>query len=295
MGSQHLSEQTMPLRWPAPAKLNLFLRINNQREDGYHELQTLFQFIDRSDYLTISANLSGQITISPSIEGITLEDNLIYKAAVSLKDYYCVSRGAHIEIEKNLPMGAGLGGGSSNAATTLVALNWLWKLNLPLKKLAEIGLSLGADVPIFVLGGAAIAEGVGEKLTFAAPQENFYLVAVPQCKISTQAVFNAAELTRNTQKMAHKFLMEQKWVNDCELYVKNQHEEVANIINWLVQYAPTRLTGTGSCVFSTFSQKSDAKVVLDKTPKWLDAFVTQGMNTSPLKAFLSTIQKTETI
>ena len=277
------------IRWPAPAKLNLFLYINKQRADGYHELQTLFQFIDICDYLTITPNCSGKITLSPNIVGLKLTENLIYKAAMMLKPYATKNQGAHIHLEKNLPMGGGLGGGSSDAATTLVALNYHWGINLQKQELAEMGLKLGADVPIFIFGQAAIAEGVGEKLSPVNPSEYSYLVAMPDCHISTPAVFKEKGLIRNTKKRNHQQLMESTWSNDCEPSVKNNYPKVAKIIDWLIQCAPTRLTGTGACVFSTFDTLPEAQVMLDKTPDWLNAFTTTGMNNSPLNELLSTI------
>jgi len=279
--------KTETIRWPAPAKLNLFLYINGQREDGYHELQTLFQFINICDYLTITPNLSGKITLSENIAGVALADNLIYKAALLLKKLAPKNSGAMIEIEKNLPMGGGLGGGSSDAATTLIALNYQWNLNLTTSELAEIGIKLGADVPIFISGKAAIAEGVGEHLTSANPSENSYLIAIPKCSISTVKVFNDPLLIRDTKKQSHHKLMSQNWLNDCQPCVKNNYPEVAKIIDWLIEYAPTRLTGTGSCVFSTFANAHEAQVILDKTPEWLNCFTTKGVNNSPLNELLS--------
>jgi len=280
---------TETIRWPAPAKLNLFLYINGRREDGYHELQTLFQFIDICDYLTITPNLSGEITLSENIAGLQITDNLIYKAAMLLKKRAPDNAGAAIHIEKNLPMGGGLGGGSSDAATTLVALNYHWNMNLPQQTLAEIGKMLGADVPIFILGKAAVAEGVGELLSPVFPKENCYLIAVPDCPVSTPKVFQAADLTRNTPKQSHRQLLRQNWLNDCQPCVKNNYPEVAKVIDWLVEYAPTRLTGTGACVFSTFTSLQEAQVVLNNTPKWLNAFSARGLNNSPLNTLLATL------
>jgi 4-diphosphocytidyl-2-C-methyl-D-erythritol kinase len=281
--------KTETIRWPAPAKLNLFLYINGQREDGYHELQTLFQFIDICDYLTITPNLSGKITLSQQIVDVALTDNLIYKAAMLLKQIAPDHVGAVIELEKNLPMGGGLGGGSSDAATTLIALNYHWDLNLTSQQLAELGIQLGADVPIFIYGKAAIAEGIGEQLTAATPNEYSYLIAVPKCQISTPAVFKDACLIRNTPKQPHQQLMTLSWSNDCQPCVKNNYPEVAKAIDWLIEYAPTRLTGTGSCVFSTFASSHDAQAILDKAPAWLNAFTAQGVNNSPLNELLSTL------
>lgn len=283
---------TKSIRWPAPAKLNLFLYITSQRPDGYHELQTLFQFIDRCDYLTITANNCGKITISPDIAGIPLESNLIYRAAMLLKTYSSCLLGAHIELEKNLPMGGGLGGGSSDAATTLAALNYHWKLNLSEQTLCQLGATLGADIPIFIHGKAAIAEGIGEKLSSVTPIQSHYLIAVPNCHISTPAIFKNPNLKRDTAKLSHSELMSNKWTNDCEACVKNYHPEVANTIDWLLEYAPTRMTGTGACVFSTFQHAQDAELLANKTPKWLNCFTTQGLNTSPLRELLSTLNTT---
>jgi len=278
------------IRWPAPAKLNLFLYINGQREDGYHELQTLFQFIDLCDYLTITPNLSGEISITPEIDGLAITDNLIYKAAMILKQYGDDSLGANIHLEKNLPMGGGLGGGSSDAATTLLALNYHWDLNLTKMQLAEIGLSLGADLPIFINGTASVAEGVGELLTSVEPAEKHYLVAIPDCHISTPAVFQNESLIRDTAKRPLTQLLSQNWLNDCEPTVKNSYPKVAKVIDWLVEYAPTRLTGTGACVFSTFSSAQEVQVVLDKSPEWMTVFSCKGLNTSPVNTLLSKLK-----
>jgi len=282
--------KTQTIRWPAPAKLNLFLYINGQRDDGYHELQTLFQFIDLCDYLTVTPNLSGEITLTPAMSNLPTTDNLIYKAAVKLQQYSKQKLGARIHIEKNLPMGGGLGGGSSDAATTLLALNYHWDLNLTKAQLSEIGLSLGADLPIFIAGEASLAEGVGEQLTKLTPDENYYLVATPECHVSTPAVFQDKMLKRNTKKRLVSQLMEQNWSNDCEPCVKNNYPKVAKVIDWLVEYAPTRLTGTGACVFSTFATAQETQVVLDKSPQWLTAFSCKGLNISPINKLLSTLE-----
>lgn len=282
--------KTDSIRWPAPAKLNLFLYINAQRADGYHELQTLFQFISLCDYLTITANSTGKITITPEMKDLPLEENLIYKAAMMLKQHGKSSLGANIHIEKNLPMGGGLGGGSSDAATTLLALNYHWDLHLTKKQLSKIGLSLGADLPIFIEGEASVAEGVGERLTTVSPTENHYIIAVPDCHISTPAVFQDNSLIRNTPKQSLEMLMKQNWLNDCEASVKNNYPKVAKAIDWLIEYAPTRLTGTGACVFSTFATAQEAQVVLDKSPKWLTTFSCKGLNSSPVNALLSTLK-----
>ncbi|MBR9873982.1 MAG: 4-(cytidine 5'-diphospho)-2-C-methyl-D-erythritol kinase [Vibrionaceae bacterium] len=277
-------------RWPSPAKLNLFLYINGRTENGYHELQTLFQFVDHGDELTIKANKTGNITLSPEMEGVPLQDNLIWKAATALQEYAQCHLGAHIDLKKVLPMGGGIGGGSSNAATTLVALNYLWQLNLSDDELAQIGLKLGADVPVFVRGFAAFAEGVGEKLSPAYPEEKWYLVVRPNVSIATVDVFRHPDLTRNTEKRDLAALLNTPNVNDCEKIVRMLYPEVDKQLSWLLQYAPSRLTGTGSCVFAEFSSKSEAETLLAQLSDDVSAFVAQGRNTSPLKETLAEYQ-----
>ncbi|WP_181136702.1 4-(cytidine 5'-diphospho)-2-C-methyl-D-erythritol kinase [Vibrio hyugaensis] len=280
-------------RWPSPAKLNLFLYINGRTENGYHELQTLFQFVDHGDELNIQANGSGEITISPEIEGVPLKDNLIWKAATALQRYANCSYGAHIDLHKILPMGGGIGGGSSNAATALVALNYLWQTNLNDGELAEIGLALGADVPVFVRGFAAFAEGVGEKLSPAHPDEKWYLVVRPNVSIATVDIFTHPDLTRNTPKRDLETLLNTPSVNDCEKIVRMLYPEVDKQLSWLLQYAPSRLTGTGSCVFAEFSSKAEAKAILAQLSDNVSAFVAQGRNISPLKETLAEYQSAQ--
>ncbi|MEZ9515447.1 4-(cytidine 5'-diphospho)-2-C-methyl-D-erythritol kinase [Vibrio splendidus] len=282
---------TTPTYWPSPAKLNLFLYITGRRDNGYHELQTLFQFVEFGDELTVSANReTSSITITPEIPGVATEDNLIWKAATALQQYTSTTFGADIELKKVLPMGGGIGGGSSNAATVLVALNHLWQLNLSDDQLAEIGLKLGADVPVFVRGHAAFAEGVGEQLQPANPDEKWYLVVKPQVSIATVDIFTHSELTRNTPKRALSTLLEQEYVNDCEKIVRMLYPEVDKQLSWLLQYAPSRLTGTGSCVFAEFSSKKEAESVLEQLPDTVSAFVARGRNISPLKETLAEYQ-----
>ncbi|NVJ55322.1 MAG: 4-(cytidine 5'-diphospho)-2-C-methyl-D-erythritol kinase [Vibrionaceae bacterium] len=279
-----LSEIT---HWPSPAKLNLFLYITGRQTNGYHELQTLFQFLDHGDELTITANLSGEITIEPEIPGVALQDNLIWKAANALQEKSDCHYGAHIQLNKVLPMGGGIGGGSSNAATTLVALNYLWQTELSEDELAEIGLTLGADVPVFTRGFAAFAEGVGEKLTKAEPEEKWYLVVRPNVSIATVDIFTHPNLTRNTPKRELATLLDSDYGNDCEKIVRMLYQEVDKQLSWLLQYAPSRLTGTGSCVFAEFSSKNEAQNVFKQLPDNVSAFVAQGKNTSPLHETLA--------
>ncbi|KQA18980.1 4-(cytidine 5'-diphospho)-2-C-methyl-D-erythritol kinase [Vibrio metoecus] len=276
--------------WPSPAKLNLFLYITGRRPNGYHDLQTLFQFLDHGDELTITANNSGNITLSPALADVALEDNLIYKAAIALKNASQSPLGADIKLHKVLPMGGGIGGGSSNAATTLVALNYLWQTGLSDDQLAEIGLALGADVPVFTRGFAAFAEGVGEELSAVEPEEKWYLVVRPAVSIATKDIFTHSDLVRNTPKRDLASLLATPYENDCEKIVRSLYPEVDQQLSWLLQYAPSRLTGTGSCVFAEFSSRKDAQAVFAQLSDNVLAFVAQGRNVSPLRKTLADYQ-----
>ncbi len=276
--------------WPSPAKLNLFLYITGRRANGYHDLQTLFQFLDYGDELTITANNSGNITLSPALADVALEDNLIYKAAMALKNAAQSPLGADIQLHKVLPMGGGIGGGSSNAATTLVALNYLWQTGLSDDQLAEIGLALGADVPVFTRGFAAFAEGVGEELFAVEPEEKWYLVVRPAVSIATKDIFTHPQLMRNTPKRDLASLLTTPYENDCEKIVRSLYPEVDKQLSWLLQYAPSRLTGTGSCVFAEFSSRKDAQAVFAQLSDNVLAFVAQGRNVSPLRKTLADYQ-----
>ncbi len=276
--------------WPSPAKLNLFLYITGRRANGYHDLQTLFQFLDHGDELTITANNSGNITLSPALADVALEDNLIYKAAMALKNAAQSPLGADNQLHKVLPMGGGIGGGSSNAATTLVALNYLWQTGLSDDQLAEIGLALGADVPVFTRGFAAFAEGVGEELSAVEPEEKWYLVVRPAVSIATKDIFTHPQLMRNTPKRDLASLLTTPYENDCEKIVRSLYPEVDKQLSWLLQYAPSRLTGTGSCVFAEFSSRKDAQAVFAQLSDNVLAFVAQGRNVSPLRKTLADYQ-----
>ena len=275
------------IEFPSPAKINLFLHIVGQRDDGYHNLETLFQFIDHSDTLTLTATEKPTIDLLTPIEGVNNEDNLIVKAARLLKKKTNSPLGVQISINKILPMGGGLGGGSSNAATVLVALNTLWQCQLSTSDLATLGLSLGADVPIFIHGFSAFAQGVGEKLTVMDPEEPWYLITKPECSISTQQVFTAADLPRKTKRLSPSALDTRDFIsdefhNDCQTLVIKHYPEVAKLLAWLVEYAPSRMTGTGACVFSRFSSQQEARSLQAKLPKGVSSFVAQGLNKSPL-------------
>ena len=278
----------MMTHWPSPAKLNLFLYITGQRTDGYHSLQTLFQFLDYGDTIDIALRGDGEIRLLTPVEGVAHEDNLIVRAARLLMKVASESNrlpkgsGADISIDKRLPMGGGLGGGSSNAATVLVALKHLWQCGLSIDELAALGLTLGADVPVFVRGHAAFAEGVGEILTPVEPEEKWYLVAHPGVSIPTPVIFSDPDLPRNTPKRSIKTLLKCEFGNDCEVIARKRFREVDAALSWLLEYAPSRLTGTGACVFAEFDTESRARQVLEQAPEWLKGFVAKGVNLSPL-------------
>ncbi|MBF0785454.1 4-(cytidine 5'-diphospho)-2-C-methyl-D-erythritol kinase [Muribacter muris] len=269
-------------RFPSPAKLNLFLYITGKRADGYHELQTLFQFLDFGDELAITPTQDGKITLLNPLADVPTEHNLIYRAATLLQQQTACKLGANIALTKRLPMGGGVGGGSSNAATVLVALNQLWQTELSLEKLAEIGLTLGADVPVFVRGFAAFAEGVGEKLSPCSPPEKWYVVLKPNVAISTARIFNHPDLPRNTPVRSMTECLAQPWANDCEKIVRDQYSEVEELLAWLVQYAPSRLTGTGACVFAEVESEDEARRLFAQKPRNVEGFVAKGQNISPL-------------
>ena len=268
--------------WPAPAKLNLFLHITARRADGMHELQTLFQFLDVGDSLTFELREDGVLKLTAGLAGVADEDNLVMQAARRLQEETKTSLGADICLQKRLPAGGGLGGGSSDAATTLVALNQLWQTGLSTTELAELGLTLGADVPIFVHGRAAWAEGVGEDFTEANPPEPWFLVVIPDCEVSTAAIFSAQELTRDCQPITIRDFLSGHTENVCETVVRKQYPAVDEALNWLGQFAPARMTGTGSCVFAAFENEAQATEVSGKMPGKWKGFIARGCNKSPL-------------
>ena len=283
----------MMTQWPSPAKLNLFLYITGRRPDGYHNLQTLFQFLDYGDTLHIEPRTDGILRLLTPINGVADEENLIVRAARLLMKAAQESgrlpagSGADIGIDKRLPMGGGLGGGSSNAATTLVALNHLWQCRFSEDELAQLGLQLGADVPVFVRGRAAFAEGIGERLVPVAPAEKWYLVLRPGVHISTPEIFNDPELPRETPVRSIETLLNCEFSNDCEVIARKRFREVDAALLWLLEYAPSRLTGTGACVFAEFDTELAARQVLEQVPAGLHGFVAQGVNLSPLSRKLA--------
>ena len=272
---------------PSPAKINLFLHITAQRSDGYHELETLFQFLDYGDAITFTITNNSAIDLITPVKGVANNDNLIIKAAKLLQQKSKTNLGVKISIDKLLPMGGGLGGGSSNAATVLVALNKMWHCKLSNDELAKLGLTLGADIPIFIHGFSAFAQGIGEKLTAIEPPESWYLISKPQCSISTADVFSAEHLPRNSPKLSTDSLhnasfLSNKFYNDCQTVVIKQYPEVANLLAWLLEYAPSRMTGTGACIFSTFASQTEALAIQAKLPVGTRSFVAKGVNISPL-------------
>lgn len=267
---------------PAPAKLNLMLHILGRRADGYHELQTLFQFLDYGDELGFAVREDGEIRLHTEIAGVPHDSNLIVRAARRLQEQSGCRLGADIWIDKRLPMGGGIGGGSSDAATTLLGLDHLWQLGWSLDCLAELGLSLGADVPVFVRGHAAFAEGVGERLQPVELSEPWFLVASPQVSVSTAEVFADPELTRNTPPIKVRSLLAGGGHNDCQPVVAKRYPEVRNALNLLNKFVPAKMTGTGACVFGSFPNRADADKVARQLPVTLPSFVAQGRNISML-------------
>lgn len=267
---------------PSPAKLNLFLHILDRREDGYHNLQTLFQLLDYGDQLSFSANKQSEINITSNIEAVAPRDNLVFKAATALQQATDCKWGCDIELDKKLPMGAGLGGGSSNAATTLVGLNSLWQCNLSLDQLAKIGGELGADIPIFVKGFSAFAEGIGDKLTPISLDEFCYLVVTPKIKVSTEQIFCHSELTRNASAIKIRALSEELYRNDCQSVVETLYPEVKQVLDWLQQHGNPLMTGTGASVYCRFDNQEEAKQVQQTVPNSWNSFVAMGVNRSPL-------------
>lgn len=270
--------------WPAPAKLNLFLHIVGRRADGYHLLQTAFQFIDLSDELRIEVTGDGRIERLNNLDGVAPERDLTVRAARALQKASGCALGARIDCLKRIPMGGGLGGGSSDAATTLVALNALWQTGFDDDALAAIGVKLGADVPVFVRGHAAWAEGVGDQLTPIQPAEPWYVVIHPQVHVSTAEIFGLPELTRHCPTLRIRDFFAGQGANVCEPVVRERYPAVAQALDWASNFGPTRMTGTGACVFTQLPDAPSAETMLRQVPSpWL-GFAAKGMNTSPLVA-----------
>ena len=261
----------------SPAKLNLFLHITGRRPDGYHELQTLFQLLDWGDILTFTPNESGEVTLDGDDIGIPDHENLILRAASTLRRN---TLGAAISLQKRIPAGAGLGGGSSNAATTLLALNHLWRLNLPNEHLREMGAALGADVPVFVGARSAWAEGIGEILSPVTLPRRWYLILVPGCHVSTGQIFSHRQLTRNSKPIKMAAFFEGDSRNDCQNLVSEIYPEVGNALKLLNKFGEARLTGTGACAFVSFVSEPEARAAQVSLPKNCRSIVAEGVNES---------------
>lgn len=273
--------------WPAPAKLNLMLHVTGQRADGYHEMQTVFQLVDLCDELFFETDASGQILRLEGPAEVPPEQDLVVRAALRLRQQAGVpAAGARIRVRKRIPMGGGLGGGSSDAATTLVALNRLWHLGLEIDEIAAIGLELGADVPVFVHGCNAWAEGVGERLTPLELPPRWFLILHPGVHVTTRDVFQAPELTRNSPLTTIRGFFDSGGRNDCEPVVRQRFPAVAEALDWLSRFAPARLTGTGSCIFASFERAADAERIAARVPDAWRSFVARGLDRSPVHAAL---------
>ncbi|OYV20486.1 MAG: 4-diphosphocytidyl-2-C-methyl-D-erythritol kinase [Methylococcaceae bacterium NSP1-1] len=269
-------------KWPAPAKLNLMLRIVGQRADGYHLLQTVFQFIDFCDWITFHSVDDGRVSLQKTIPGVAEADDLTVRAANLLKAETGCESGVRIEVEKNLPMGGGLGGGSSDAATTLVVLNELWGLKLSMEKLMELGLSLGADVPVFVYGYSSWAEGVGEKLERISLHEQWVVVIKPECHVNTKEIFLAKNLTRNSKSITIGDFIAGQHQNDCVEVVCQRYQPVKDALVVLSEFSEARLTGTGACVFAQFDSEDEAVNAYESLKNKWQVYLAKGLNESPL-------------
>jgi 4-diphosphocytidyl-2-C-methyl-D-erythritol kinase len=273
----------VPASWPAPAKLNLMLRVVGRRDDGYHLLQTVFQFIDLQDELSFAVRDDGVIRRLSGAAGVDADADLVVRAARALQQQCGVRQGVDIEIRKRIPLGGGLGGGSSDAATTLVALNRLWQCGCSRAQLAEIGVTLGADVPIFVYGHAAWAEGIGERFEAIEPPQDHYAVFVPPVQVGTADVFQDPDLTRNSIRITIRDFLAGDTRNDCLPVVRKRYPEVAQVVDWLSNLACARLTGTGACVFAACARRDEAEALVAQRPAGVDGFVVRGLNRSPLR------------
>ncbi|KAF3976999.1 MAG: 4-(cytidine 5'-diphospho)-2-C-methyl-D-erythritol kinase [Methylococcales symbiont of Iophon sp. n. MRB-2018] len=274
-------------KWPAPAKINLMLRITGQREDGYHLLQTVFQLVDWCDWLTFHPVQGRKIGLISAIPGVSEETDLTVRAAKLLQQETGCQQGVLIEIEKNLPMGGGLGGGSSDAATTLMALNALWGLGLSQEELMRIGLQLGADVPVFVLGHSAWAEGVGEKLKKIEVEEKWLLIIKPDCHVDTKEIFSVKELTRDSKPITMAGFISGQHQNDCLDVVRKLYQPVQDALDDLAVFSKVRLTGTGACVFAQFDSKPEAQKTFELLRDKWQVYLAKGINRSPLQDMLN--------
>ena len=273
------------LTCPAPAKLNLFLHVVGRRPDGYHSLQTLFRFIDFGDTLHFMLRKDGVVCRVSELDGVPQEQDLCVRAARLLQQECRCSLGVDITLEKRIPLGGGLGGGSSDAATTLLALNKLWQLGLPRTRLMQIGLKLGADVPVFIFGENAFAEGVGEQLQAYPLPDAWYVVLFPPVHVSTAEVFAHPQLTRDTISLRIRGLSLAALHNDLQPVVCRMYPEVAQHLDWLGKFAQARMTGSGACVFAEFASEEQAQTVLSQLPGGMRGIVARGLPYHPLRDF----------
>ena len=275
---------TLPAEFPAPAKLNLSLLVTGRRADGYHLLQTVFRLIDFCDVLRIAPRTDGRIVRAGAIPGVAVEDDLTVRAARALQAAAGCRLGVDIALDKRLPLGGGLGGGSSDAATVLLALNRLWGLDWPRARLQELALTLGADVPIFVFGESALATGVGEKLTALKLPPAWYVVLLPQVAVATARIFQDADLIRNSIPLTIPPFSFAAGRNDLEAVVCRHHPAVAEHLAWLRQQGPARMTGSGACVFAEFGDEAQARAVLNRLPQTMRGVLARGLDHHPLRA-----------
>jgi len=274
------------VRLPAPAKINLFLHIVGRRPDGYHLLQTAFRLLDWGDEIQLSLRSDGRILRTTDVPGVPAETDLVVRAACALQQATGSSQGVEIGVCKRIPMGGGLGGGSSDAATVLIALNRMWGCRLPGKRLQEIGLSLGADVPFFVFGETAFAEGVGEALQALSVAPAWYVVIAPGVSVPTAEIFSAEELTRNTEPIIMRAFATHTTRNDMQATVCKRFPEVAEALVWLSQYGAARMSGSGACIFAPFDSEEEARQVAAAAPQGWKVWVASGLDRHPLQGWL---------
>jgi 4-diphosphocytidyl-2-C-methyl-D-erythritol kinase len=268
--------------YPAPAKLNLFLHVVGRRADGYHLLQSVFRLIDRADTVHLELRDDGRVVREGDLPGVPEDHDLTVRAARLLQAHAPAGSGVSIRLDKILPMGGGLGGGSSDAATVLLALNRLWQVNLPRAALQKLALQLGADVPVFVFGQTAFAEGVGEILHPVSAPPAWYVVLMPPVQVPTAAIFAAPELTRNSPPLKIARFSAGMGCNDLQPVVIRRYPEVARHLEWLGQFGEARMTGSGACVFASFGTEGPARDVLRQLPETMQGFVAQGLDRHPL-------------
>lgn len=268
--------------WPAPAKLNLFLHVTGRRPDGYHSLQTVFQFLDYSDELSFRVTTDAKIVRVAPLPGVPKDTDLTLRAAQLLQRVSGTTLGVEIKLRKRIPMGSGLGGGSSDAATTLLALNHLWGLGVTRAELLRLGLQLGADVPVFIGGQAAWGEGVGERLTPVEPEEAWYVLLVPPVHVSTAEVFAELGLTAFSGPITIRDFHAGRAGNDLERVVRRRYPEVDQALSWLAQFGQARMTGSGGCVYLKVAEESVGRRILAQRLPGFDGFVARGINRHPL-------------